>query len=155
MPPIQNISHISNLIYKGNTITVRYMHEGTVLGFESRISYFVTNPVKLIFIEYLEKIETHDLRVHKRLDCFLPASVSIADNSIEGTITNISKEGCHFVADKLKIESSSMLLGVDNEIDVNFQLPGVEKILAVKAKQKNIKKDNDNVSVGLNLNLAI
>ncbi len=38
---------------------------------------------------------------------------------------------------------------VDNEIGVGFQLPGVEEIITITGKQKYIKKDKDNVHIGI------
>jgi hypothetical protein len=36
-----------------------------------------------------------------------------------------------------------------NEIGVNFQLPGETKKLTVAGKQKNIRKDRESVSIGV------
>ncbi len=150
MPSTQFMGNLSNLLYKGNSIIIRYLHKGTIFGFKSHISHVITNPAKLIFIEYPKRIESHDLRGHKRLDCYLPANVKIMDNTIAGTITDISKEGCHFIIDteKVKVENS-LILQVGNELGVSFQLPGVAKKLTVTGKQKNIKKDRESVNIGI------
>jgi hypothetical protein len=147
MPPVQFMDNLSNVLYKGNSIIVRYIHKGIVYGFKSHISHFITNPAKLIFIEYPNRIESHELRAHKRLDCYLPANVKITDSTRDGTITDISREGYHIVIEKAKV-ANSLLLQVDNEIGVSFQLPGVAEKLTVEGRQKNIKQDNDNVGIG-------
>ena len=149
MPPIQSMGNAASSIYKGGNIVVRYVHKGTVFGFKSRITHFITTPVKLIFIEYPKKIENQNLRSHKRIDCYLPASATIADNTIEGSVSDISKEGCLFTAKMVKLENCSNLLQVDNEIVVSLQLPGVEQKLTITGKQKNIKKDMYNVNIGI------
>ncbi len=41
---------------------------------------------------------------------------------------------------------------MNNEIGVSFQLPGVEKILTATGKEKYIKEDTDNVSIGVEFN---
>ncbi len=152
MPSAQIMGNLSHLLYKGNSIIIRYLHKGTIFGFKSHISHFITNPAKLIFIEYPKRIESHDLRAHKRLDCHLPADVRIMDSEIvEGTITDVSKEGCHLIIEKAKVEGS-LILQVGNEIGVSFQLPGVTKKLTVTGEQKNIKKDRDSVSIGIEFN---
>ncbi len=152
MPPLQSMGDVTRVLYNGKTIIIRYLHKGTIYGFKSRIKHFITTPVKLIFIKYPKKIENQNLRAHKRLDCYLPANAKIADNTVEGTVTNLSKEGCQVTVEKLKIENSSGLLQVDNEIGVGFQLPGVEKKILITGKQKYIKKDLDNVSIGVEFN---
>ncbi len=149
MSPFQSLANVTKLVYEGTGITIRYIHRGTMFGFKSRIKHVMIDPAKLIFIEYPEKIESQDLRTHKRLDCYLPANVRIEDNTIEGTVTDISKEGCQFTVKTVNIGKSADLLQIDNEIGVSFQLPGVEKKLTTTGKQKNIKKDKDNVNIGI------
>ncbi len=148
-PSLQYMSHVSHLLYKGNTVIARYLHKGTVFGFKSRIKYVITNPIKLLILEYPKKIEIQNLRKHRRVDCYLPASVKISDNTIEGTIIDISREGCQFTVEKSKIESSLKLFQVEKETSVSFKLPGVEKILTVTGKQKYIIEDSDNVKIGV------
>lgn len=150
MPTVQFMGNLSSLLYKGNSIIIRYLHKGTIFGFKSYISHVITNPAKLIFIEYPKRIESHDLRAHKRLDCYLPANAKIMGNKIVGTITDVSREGCHFIIDseKAKVENS-LILQVGNEIGVSFQLPGASAKLTVTGKQKNIKKDRDSVNIGV------
>ncbi len=149
MPPLNSTGDISNLPYEGNTVIVRYMHEGAVFGFESRTKYVMTAPVKLIFIDYPKKIENQNLRAHKRIDCYLPANIKVADNTIGVAVSDISREGCQVTVEKLKIENNSGLLQVDNEIDVGVQFPGVAETIAITGKQKYIKKDKDNVHIGI------
>ena len=151
MPSVQFMGSLSSLLYRGNSIIIRYMQKGTIFGFKSHISHVITNPAKLIFIEYPKRIESHDLRGHKRLDCYLPANVRIMNSTIAGTITDVSKEGCHFIIEKAKVENS-LILQIGNEIGVSFQLPGVAEKLTVAGKQKNIKKDRDSVNIGIEFN---
>ncbi len=149
MPPIQSMGNAASSIYKGSNIVIRYVHKGTVFGFKSRIIHFITSPVKLMFLDYPRKIENQNLRSHKRIDCHLPANVKIADNTVEGSVTDISKEGCRFTLKMVKLEDSPDLLQIDNDIGVSFQLPGVEEKLTITGKQKNIRKDKDSVNIGI------
>ena len=151
MPPIPSVSTVSNflsLLYKGNTVVVRYMHKGTLFGFKSCVYHFMVDPVKLIFLEYPKKVEDHNLRAHRRVNCYLPASVGVAGNTMEGAITDISREGCHFTVEKSKVKGR-LILQVDKGIDISFQLPGVGKKLTIAAKQKTIKKDKNNINIGV------
>jgi c-di-GMP-binding flagellar brake protein YcgR len=157
MPTVQSMAGLSSALHKGNRIIIRYMHMGTIFGFKSHIIHFITSPTKLIFIQYPERIETHELRANKRLNCYLPANVKIMDNTIEGTVTDISKGGCYLVIEKAKV-ASSLILQVGDEIGISFQLPGVENKLTVAGKQKNIKKDEDSVGIGIqfdNMNIEM
>ncbi len=148
MSPYQSLQNATRLVRKGTKLVVRYMYEGTVFGFNSTILHVMVSPAKLIFIKYPEEIESCELRAHKRITCYLPANVRIADKAIEGTIIDISREGCQFTAKNPKVKSS-LILQVGNEISVSFQFPGVEKKLIAAGEQKNIKKDRDSVDIGV------
>jgi c-di-GMP-binding flagellar brake protein YcgR len=150
MPPVPSVGTVSNLLsllYKGNTVVVRYLHKGTIFGFKSCIYHVITDPVKLIFLEYPKKVEDYNLRAHRRVDCYLPASVGVAGNTIEGAITDISREGCHFTVEKSKVKR--LILQIDKEVDISFQLPGVGEKLTIAAKQKTIKKDKNSINIGV------
>lgn len=149
MPPLHSMDNIANLLYNGTDITVKYVHKGTVFGFQSCILDLIYKPFKLVFIEYPKKIESYDFRGHKRVRCFLPANVKIAEHIIQGCITDIGKAGCLFDIETPKLEKSINLLELDNKISVGFLLPGIEKELTVTAKQRSIKKDNKNASIGI------
>lgn len=149
LPPLHTMENVSTLLIKGNEIAVKYMYKGTIFGFQSQIIDLIYNPFKLVFIEYPKKIESFDFRGHKRVECFLPANIRIAEHKIEGCITDISKAGCLFDVEVSKLESSRKLLELKDEISVNFQLPGVEQELSVTAKQSSIKSDAENVRIGI------
>ncbi len=149
MPPLHTMENVSTLFIKGNEIAVKYMYKGTIFGFQSKIIDLIYNPFKLVFIEYPEKIESYDFRGNKRVECFLPANIRVAERKIEGCITDISKAGCLFDIETPELEDSINLLEINNEICVGFHLPGVEEELGVTAKQRSIKKDAENVRIGI------
>lgn len=139
----------SNLIRKGNTVFVKYLHEGVKFSFQSHILEVISNPAKLIFIKYPENTEVNVLREHRRIDCYMPASVRIADNKIKGAITNISKIGVLFVAEIPADDNTINQLEKSNEIGLTFQLPGVQRELTMTGKLRNITKDKDKVCIGI------
>ncbi len=139
----------SNLIRKGNTVFVKYLHEGVEFSFQSHILEVISNPAKLIFIKHPENTEVNVLREHRRIDCYLPASVRIADNIIKGAITNISSMGILFVAEIPSDDNTINQLETGNEIGLTFQLPGVQGELTMTAKLRNITKDKDEVRIGI------
>ncbi len=139
----------SNLIRKGNTVFVKYLHEGVEFSFQSHILEVISNPAKLIFIKYPENTEVNVLREHRRVDCYLPASVRIADNIIKGAITDISKIGVLFVAEIPADDNTINQLETSNEIGLTFQLPGLQRELSMTAKLRTITKDKDKVCIGI------
>ena len=96
LPPLHTMKNVSNLLVNGNEIAVKYTYKGTIFGFQSRIIDLIHKPFKLVLIEYSDKIDSYDFRGNKRVECLLPANIKIAEQIIEGSITDISRAGCLF-----------------------------------------------------------
>ncbi len=148
-PPQHNLDNTSGLFLKGNEIYVKYVYKGTIFGFQSKIIDQIYEPFKLLFIEYPGKIESYDFRGNKRVECYLPAFIKIADCRIEGSITDISKAGCLFDIKIPELENCKSLLASNEEISIEFQLPGVEESLSVTSKQRSIKKGTNKARIGI------
>ncbi len=149
MPPLHTMENVSNLLVKGNEITVKYMYKGTMFGFQSPILDLLHKPFKLVFIKYPDKINSYDVRGNKRVECFLPANVKIAEHIIEGSITDISRAGCLFAIEASEHEGFINQLKINNEIRLGFYLPGIAEELGADADQKSIKIDTDGSSIGI------
>jgi c-di-GMP-binding flagellar brake protein YcgR len=149
MPPLHTMENVSNHLTKGTAIAVKYMYKGTMFGFQSQIIELIHNPFKLVFIEYPEEIESLDFRGNERVVCFLPANLKIAENIIEGGITDISRAGCLFVIEAPGHVDRINLLELNNEIKIGFYLPGIEGELSIDSKQRSVKKDDDGTSIGI------
>ncbi len=149
MPPLHTMKNVSSLLAKENEITVKYMYKGTMFGFKSHVIELIHSPFKLVFIKYPEVIESFDVRGNKRVECFLPASIKIAEHIIEGSITDVSRAGCLFSVEAHEYEDRINLLELNNEIRMGFYLPGVEEELSIDAKQRSVIKDSDNTSIGI------
>jgi len=149
MPSLHIMESVSNLLANGNEITAKYMHKGTMFGFQSTIIDLIQKPFKLFFIKYPDKTDSYDVRGNKRVECFLPASLKIAEQILEGSITDISRAGCLFTIDTDEHESLINMLKLSNEIKMGFFLPGIVEELSADADQKSIKIDTDGSSVGI------
>jgi hypothetical protein len=149
MPPLSDLGLSAKILYRGNEITVKYRHKGTVFGFVSHILGFITNPVQLIIIYYPTKFENFGLRSNKRIACHLPAHVKISGNLLGGRITDISKIGCHFTADISKIADCIKSVKTDSEISIVFKLPDFKKELTITSIQKNISINALDIGIGI------
>lgn len=81
-------------LYTGNALTVRYLHQGTVYGFSSEIIKYILSPFPLLFLTYPGRVETHELRKHRRLACLIPATLHLAKVELSTIITDLSLSGC-------------------------------------------------------------
>ncbi len=145
-----------NLLANSSEIAVRYIEKGAAFGFTSHIFKFISDPDRLLFVEYPNKIESHNLSDRQRLNCYLPAQITLNENSehkviIEGAIIDVSKGGCKFAASKQSLEEYDFQLQVDFEVLISFNLPGLEQLLRITSLAKNthFNKSGNNLNIGL------
>ncbi|EKO37986.1 MAG: PilZ domain-containing protein [Solidesulfovibrio magneticus str. Maddingley MBC34] len=86
------------LLYPDNTAIVRYLHDGTVVGFSTRVIRFIQIPFPLVFFTFPKKLESHDLRRHPRIACCLPGQACVAGADLPGMVMDLSHSGCLFSA---------------------------------------------------------
>lgn len=127
-------------LFQGNKIIVRYVYEGSVFGFLSKLIETILTPIKLLYIEYPRIIENFDLRSQKRMDCFLPSSIIIRDEERQGSILDISEGGCCFLINMLKGEKL-LSVQIDEQITLRCQFPGIEGEQMVSGKARKFSMD--------------
>lgn len=100
MPVLPETSRESfyQMLYPDNTVIVRYLHEGTVVGFTARLIKSIQIPFPLIFLTFPKKLESHDLRRHQRVSCCLPGQAVIGGAGVAGMVLDLSHSGCLFSA---------------------------------------------------------
>lgn len=140
--------NIKSIFFSGNIIIVRYLYDGTVFGFQSKIIDDLSAPRKLLFIEHPKIIARYELRSKKRIDCFLPAKIEIMDKEKQGVLTDISEKGCRYQIKTLKSEQLPSVQ-IDEKLILKFQFAGVEGEQPVSGKIKNIKKDEREMVLGI------
>ncbi|WP_027721039.1 PilZ domain-containing protein [Maridesulfovibrio zosterae] len=84
----------SEYLYSGNDATVRFIYEGIASGFETSIIKLINSPDKLLFLKYPKRIETYNLRRHKRINCFLEAELELSGKKTIAVIEDLSSSGC-------------------------------------------------------------
>ena len=88
------ITGFTNDIYAGLPIIVRYLFQGTVFGFKSRILGQVLSPITLLLLEFPESVESHNLRTHQRCECYIPVHFSMGNGMMPGVLVDVSAGGC-------------------------------------------------------------
>lgn len=119
---LPRILNITDHLYPEKPVIVRYLNcKGRLVGFESLLQGVTRLPQRLIFLDYPLEMEYLSLRHEDRVDCFLPARLEVADQTLTGNILNISKSGCRFLA-RLEPEASMPELVLETEVALTFTL---------------------------------
>lgn len=137
-----------NVFNAGNHIIVRYLYNGSVLGFQSKLIDAISSPMKLLFIEYPGSVENFDLRAKTRIQCFLPAKSKILDEATSGVILDISEGGCRY---QVKAFNGQKLpeINIDNTIKLFCRFPGLSGEYEILGKVRNVTPDNQKKVLGV------
>ncbi len=141
-------TNVKHKLVTGVDIIVRYLYQGTVYGFQTKLIELISNPVKLLFLEYPKIIEHYDLRSQKRAESIFPATIMIKDKTNHGAIIDVSKNGCrcHILNSR---KEPLPPVQIDDEIILECKFPGVEGDREVLGKIKNIRKSRKELIVGV------
>ncbi len=147
--PIGNIDHD---FFKVEELIVKSLYKGTIYAFRSNVINIVAKPSKLIFIEYPQRIEHHELRRHKRFKCNIATQTEVNKDENGGTIKNISKGGCLYSIDSVATKNyiSSELL--NDTIPFQCYFPGIEDEINFIGEIRNTKINTNEIGVGIKFN---
>ncbi len=139
---------IEHKFYTDNELIVRYISNGTIYAFQSRIIEYISSPFPLLFIKYPKIVEHHELRGQKRIICYLPAK--IIANGVEnvGCIFDISKRGCRFILYRNK-NSDLIKTEVNKEVTLKCVFPGRNEVIYVVGHVQNLKKTYNEIDIGI------
>lgn len=157
-PYKENIGPITNKLFKGNIITVRYLNGGNIFAFQSTIIGTTNDPFRLVFIEYPTKIIRHSLRKDRRVQCYLPAELFdggkkdeniLSDMAYSGIISDICISGCSF--DMIMIPSIQTMpyIRINGAIALHTQLPGIESKIELFGVIRRMKRDSQKMQIGI------
>jgi hypothetical protein len=100
----------------------------------------ILTPIKLLYIEHPRTIENFDLRSQERVDCYLPASITIGDEERQGAILDISERGCCYLI-KPRNGEGLLSLQIGEHITLRCQFPGIEGEQRISGKVRNFSMD--------------
>lgn len=125
------------IFFKDQQVTVRYINENLVCGFNTVVSGMTNEPYNLIFLSYPECIEILNMRNDDRVTCFIPAKIHWEGKDISVKIIDLSRGGCKVVADPYSVE---WIPSINMQTDISFQIQDREnkKHLCLHSKIKRI-----------------
>ena len=136
-------------LFRRCKIIVRYLYKGSVFGFKSELIEDIYNPLKLLFVEYPEIIEEHNLRSGERVNCVLPIKIEISNTVSSGVILDICREGCCCVIRKADQDKEIASIQIDQQIALICQFPQIDGEHKVSGKVRSIRRDKKQITLGI------
>jgi c-di-GMP-binding flagellar brake protein YcgR len=90
---------IRSRLEKDSPVELRFLEQGSLVGFKTEVILYQPTPFSLIFVRYPQLLERHELRSEKRMECRLATVLSKGESSWDGVTVDISKGGCNFIFD--------------------------------------------------------
>ena len=137
----QNPAKLIDQVFKGKEVVVRYLSDGAVFGFESKVIDFMLQPARLLFLTYPSKVQSCEIREHKRYDCLYDAQLVLAGAPRRGVVANISMGGCQFVTEDLDEEQTAHIK-VEDGVTLSFQPPAGVPVESLAGEVRNVKRSN-------------
>ena len=144
---------IRDRVVEGNTITVRLVVDGTVLGFRERITGFIVHPYPLVFVSYPRDFESLPLRKRPRVACFFPAQATIRGATFDGLLLDISDSGCKF-SFNYAARSEIITIKPEDPVTLRFHALDSTRVIEIEGKVANSRRQDHKVDVGIAWSLS-
>ncbi len=142
----QSREQIFQFLYPQNKITVRYIQDGAALGFHCELIKYIMVPFPLMFLSYPGKIETYELRKHKRLNCLFQATALVGEKPFKSMITDLSTGGCQVI---IPAKEHTLTCAIDDVIRLHCAALLSENGTTIEGKVMRVQKTERKYLVGL------
>jgi len=120
----------------GDTVLVRFLHEGVVFGFRSAVARVVTEPEYLLFVQYPKCVERFSVREQRRWVCSIPCRLEVSGQSGPAIMTNINSKACGVAA---LVQDESISPKTDDAVGITLRVPESDHALNVSGKVRRIE----------------
>ncbi|WP_022665179.1 DUF4388 domain-containing protein [Desulfospira joergensenii] len=134
---------------QGGELIIKSLYKGTIYAFRSRLMALISEPSRLMFIQYPERIEHHELRAHKRFRCSIVAQARVDESERGGVIENISMGGCRCAIESFSSDQEPARTLLQETIPFRCRFPGTQKEVRFMGQVKNTQQKTDEVAVGV------
>jgi hypothetical protein len=119
----------------GDTLLVRFLHEGVVFGFRAGVARIVMEPEYLLFISYPIRVERFSVRQQRRWVCSIPCAITVGEKADHGLMTDVNDSGCSIVG---KVQKDSVLPEADHPLKIMLRTPDSDHPFTVKGMVRRI-----------------
>ncbi|MBF0378703.1 MAG: PilZ domain-containing protein [Desulfamplus sp.] len=135
-------------LFTGNKIFIESIFDGRLFSFSSPIIENLTKPIRAVVLEYPKSVSIKRLRTHVRVTCKLPSTIHFKGAGKESIICDINPQGCRIEVVYQPTEKNYIARSDDN-IKIEFSLPGDVDIYSISGLIKNVKKKELTVLYGI------
>ena len=136
-------------LYEGHRVTVKCIGSGKVFGFQTEVlTYLYKNRLVIGFFRYPGEVEIYELRRHERVECFIPAVLTLEGDGLTGYVLDISPGGCRFGFASEK-KGEGRLPRLEEIVTIAFSLLGVEGQKEIRCLVKAVYEKSHPKSIGL------
>lgn len=143
------LNGLENELLNGGNLTVKSLYKGTIYAFRSQLLAVIYEPSQLMFIEYPQQIEHHELRSQKRYRCSIVAQAQVDNKERSGVIENISKGGCRCVMELFSADERLETQILNDTITFRCCFPGSKQEIRFKGQVKNAMGTSGELAVGV------
>jgi len=147
--PEHNREAVHQVLYPDNAVIVRFLLEGTVMGFSAKIIRSLQIPFPLLFFSYPPRLECHDLRRHRRVTCCIPAETDLGATATPGMIVDVSLTGCQFSASLAESGSPPPPVRIDDAVILRCGLFGQIGQSVLPSAVKRVDISEKRLDIGL------
>jgi len=136
-------------LFKVDDLIIKSLYKGTIYAFRSKLISIISEPSKLMFIEYPRKIEHHELRSHKRFKCSIVAQTEVNKEERGGVIENISIGGCLCIIETFSTDKNLSSCLLNDTLPFRCHFPGSKGEVSFRGEIKNTRNKSDEIVVGI------
>jgi len=131
----------------GVAVSVTCFCKDAALAFESKVLTMISDPARLLFLEYPGNLQLRDRRTQKRISCSISAHVESMSAVRPATVVNINKRGCRCIIDnKEGIECNT---GLHEQVAMRLRIPNEGHEIAMTGRVKNVSLYERQMSLGI------
>lgn len=148
---LPRLGGVTEQLYPDRKVKARYIHEGNLYGFLSQVTACQVTPFRLLFLAYPRTFERLNLRRDQRVDCFIPAGLTVPGSiggGFRAMVLNVSTSGCRAALDAAGQRLPGF--GVGGAVRLGFKVAGADLELDLECRVKSVDADGARVFLGLN-----
>lgn len=108
-----------------DVLTIRYVADGTVVGFRTAVLGRIRAPVALTVLAYPRQIQTHSLRRSPRMSCHLPCRARLGEHELaRAMLRDVSEFGCQVRVAVEDLPPDTTELPADATMQIEVEMPG-------------------------------